>query len=244
MKIQKFFKFCLLLVFAAGNTSLAQNNNDKSNIQGSFSVGALYSSFNNPTFRYPSGGEELYLPQSSFSPGFFAGYQYNISQLGFGARVIYWHTSFKDFFSEEMPGSQTFVNYIDPAFTHISFDLYIEWILTKKFHFGIYGLLGMASSTEKYDISGSSFPEWNGQKSLTEFDYSYGFGIKISPVKWVSVIAEIRWIPGDATHPLKFLYSQGIWNYYQVLPGYSTNKTAIISTGLSFNFGLPRRKGI
>jgi hypothetical protein len=214
------------------NNEIAQSRSQRG-----FYLGALYSGISNPTFRYPSGGEELAVKQSASSLGFLAGYQYDFERFGLGARAIYWHASFEDFNSEDMPGSQHYVNYANPALTHISFDLLVEWIATKKFFVGIYGLMGMASSTESYNISGSDFPEWNDQKSLTEFDYSYGFGIKISPLKLVSVITEIRWIPGDGTQELDFLYSSGGYNYYNPGDEYTKNHTTILSLGLTFHFG-------
>jgi hypothetical protein len=221
----------------------SQNDKEQFRSQRGFYLGAVYSVIKNPTFR-PNGGEEIVVSQTASSPGFLAGYQYDITRFGFGARAIYWHASFQNFAFEEMPGSPfpVYLKYTDPAFSHFSIDLLVEWIATKKFYVGIYGLLGLASSTERYNISGSTFPEWNGQKSLSEFDYSYGLGIKISPLKIVSIIAEIRWIPGDETQDLIYLYSSGGYDYFKAGDRYTTNFTTIFSAGLSFNFGIFRSK--
>lgn len=227
-----------------------QNYIEKSRSQRGFYLGALYSVIKNPTFRSPgpsgSGGEEIAVNQSASSLGFLAGYQYDFGKFGLGARAIYWHASFEDYTIKETfgAGAQPYVNYTEPAFTHISFDLLVEWIPMKKFYLGIYGLLGMASSTESYNISGAIFPEWDGHKSLTEFDYSYGLGIKISPLKWVSVIVEIRWIPGDATYDMNGT-TIGKYTYYTIDPydtGHIENFTKIFSAGLSFHFGTDKSK--
>jgi Outer membrane protein beta-barrel domain len=230
--------FALLFpaVFSSRIPGFAQNTEEFPRAQRGFYIGAFYTGISTPTFRMASGGEELAVPQSSSTPGFMAGYQYDLGKFGFGARILYWHTSFKNFGAPEMPGSPTYVSYADPAFTHISFDLIIEWVCVQTLRVGLYGFLGMGSSTESYTISGSVFPEWNGQKSLSEFDYSYGLGAKFSPIKLISIIAEIRWMPGDRTTDLEYLYTKGGYDYFKVGDSYTTNFTTFASAGLSFHF--------
>ncbi|HEX2695629.1 MAG TPA: hypothetical protein VHP61_07725 [Acidobacteriota bacterium] len=102
---------------------------------------------------------------------------------------------------------------------------------------GIYGLLGLASSTEEYLISGSVFPEWNGNKSLSEFDYSYGLGVRFSPVKMLSAFTEFRFIPGDRTTEYKgYLYSDDTFDYFRNSRSYTKNYSSLLSAGLSVNF--------
>jgi hypothetical protein len=229
---------CLfVLALAASNIpSFAQLVQEFPRAQKGFYIGAFYTGIDTPTFRMASGHEEIAIPQSSSMPGFMAGYQYDLGKLGLGARLLYWHTSFVKFAAPEMPGSIYYVNYADPAFTHISFDLIVEWICVQKLRVGLYGFLGMGSSTESYTLSGAVFPEWNGQKSISEFDYSYGLGAKFSPIKLLSLIAEIRWMPGDRTSDLEFLYSKGGYDYFRVLDTYTTNFTTFASAGLSIHF--------
>jgi hypothetical protein len=231
-----FFSSALCVQFG-----FSQPGSEAGNLHKGFYLGALYSSISGPTFRFPSGSSELYVPQTTSTPGFMVGYEYNLTSFGFGLRVLYWHAAFKDFRSPDMPGAPVpvseYVSYSSPKFTHISVDLLLQWFPVKKGYLGVYGLLGLASSTEAYTISGSVFPEWNGQKSLSEFDYSYGLGIRISPVKLISFYGELRWIPGDTTTEAgDFLYSDGIYDYYSVKDVYTANYTKIFSFGISFNF--------
>ena len=229
---------CLLVLalFASSPSSFAQIVKEFPRAQRGFYIGAFYSGLDTPTFRMPAGDEEMVVPQSASLPGFMVGYQYDLRTFGFGGRILYWHTSLNNFGSPEMTGSPTYVNYADPAFTHITFDLIIEWICVQKLRVGIYGFLGMGWSTESYTISGSVFPEWNGQKSLTEFDYTYGLGVKFSPLKLISLVAEYRWMPGDLSLDMKFLYSKGGYNYYEPQGSHTANFTTIASAGLSFHF--------
>lgn len=226
----------ILFFMSTRISGLAQTGQEGSRAQRGFYIGVFYTGLNTPTFRLPSGGEEIAGLQSASLPGFMAGYQYESGPIGLGARVVYWHTSLQNFVVPQMPGSLTMVSYADPAFTHITLDLLIEWICAQRLGVGIYGLLGLGSSTESYTISGSDFPDWNGQKRLSEFDYSYGFGAKFAPLKWISLIAEIRWMPGDKTSEFEFSYSEGGWDYYHVTDTYTTNYTTLASAGLSLHF--------
>jgi hypothetical protein len=45
-----------------------------------------------------------------------------------------------------------------------------------------YAYLALGTGTESYMISNAVFAEWNGSKSLTEFDYGFG-GIRLTPVR-------------------------------------------------------------
>jgi|GEM_PF-3289006 len=225
-----------ILLFASWSS--AQSPGEKRYFKG-FYVGALYSSLSNPTFRLPSGYEEVSIPQSASAPSFMLGYDFGWSGFGIGGRLLYFHAGLKPFVVSEMPGSPypTFVTYADPGFTHISFDILVHWLPFRDVTLGIYGLLGLASSTEKYLISGSTFPEWNGSKSLSEFDYSYGLGVRFSPVKLLSIFAEIRFIPGDLTTEYSdYLYSDDMYNYYANARSFTKNTSTLLSLGLSANF--------
>ena len=64
-----------------------------------------------------------------------------------------------------MPGSPTYVRYTNPAFTHVTLDLLLEWIALAKPRVGAYGLLGLASSTERWrpavaGLSPASLARW------------------------------------------------------------------------------------
>lgn len=216
----------------------AQSAGEKRYFRG-FYLGALYSSFSHPTFRLPSGFGELPVPQSASAPAFMLGYDIGKGGFGIGARLLYFHAAFKTFAFSEQPGSNypSFATYTDPAFTHMSFDILLHWLPFRDLTLGIYGLLGLASSTEKYLVSGATFPEWNGSQNRSEFDYSYGLGIRFSPVKMLSVFAEFRLIPGDLTTAYTgYLYSDDIYDYYGHSRSYTINNSSLLSFGLSVNF--------
>jgi hypothetical protein len=226
----------LSLLWTAGAS--AQSSGEKRYFRG-FYLGAMYSSISNPTFRLPSGSGELPIPQSASVPTFMLGYDIGGGGFGIGARLLYLHAGFTTFVTSDMPNSPypNFAKYTDPGFSHISFDILLHWLPFPDLTLGIYGLLGMASSTEKYLISGASFPDWNGNKSLSEFDYSYGLGLRFSPIKMLSVFAEFRLIAGDlVTEYTGYLYSDDTYNYYKNARSYTKNTSSMLSIGLSVNF--------
>ncbi len=229
----------LAIVLSLAGAASAQSAEKKA-FRG-FYLGALYSSMSNPHFRGPSGSGELPIPQSASAPGFMLGYDIGAGGFGLGARLVYFHAAYKSFATTEMPGMPvewaTFVQYADPKFTHISGDLMVYWLPFRGVTFGIYGLLGLASSSESYGISGSTFPEWNGLKSIGEFDYSYGLGLRFSPLRMISAFGEIRFIPGNLTTTYHdYLYSDDTWDYFGHSHSYTANTSSLLSFGLSVNF--------
>jgi len=242
MKTKISLVFCLIMSIVDTYPSFAQNDNEKSRAQSGIYLGVLYSGISNPHFT-PRNSEEISVKQSTSSYGLLAGYQYNWYSIGLGARAVYWHPSFQTFSVGEMVGSSfAGTTYSDPILTHISLDLLLEWIAIKKFYLGIYGLIGLASNTESYTISGSAFPELDGHKSITAFDYSWGLGIKVSPLKWVTALNEIRWIPGVGSTDLDPLGYSGGYYWYRIGNTTSKNHMTILSAGLNFNFGIFRGK--
>lgn len=238
-----------LVILAAGALALcaipasAQVSGERAYFRG-FYIGGMFSSLSNPTFRQPGGYGELPVPQSASGPAFMLGYDIGAGGFGLGARALYFHAAYQTFAVSEFPSSPydsgqytTFIQYADPGFTHISLDLLVHWLPFRGLTLGIYGLLGMASSTEKYVISGSSIPEFNGSASRSEFDYSYGLGLRFSPVKMVSFFGEYRLIPGDlTTEYTDYLYSDDVYNYYGNSRSFTENTSGMFSFGLSVNF--------
>jgi hypothetical protein len=216
----------------------AQTSSEKRYFRG-FYFGALYSSISDPTFRLPSGYGELPVLQSASGPSFMAGYDIGGGGFGIGARLFYFRAGFSTFAFSEQPGSPfpNFATYADPKFSHASFDLLVHWLPFRGLTLGVYALLGLAMSTESYLISGSVFPEWNGNQSRTNFDYSYGLGIRFSPAKMMSVFAELRFIPGDLTTEYTgYLYSDDTYDYFRNARTFTANITSLLSAGLSVNF--------
>jgi opacity protein-like surface antigen len=197
-----------------------------------FFLSASFQSMWSPVFKGAAGSGDVQIDQSSGGASFAGGYEYNWEKFGVGARLAYFGGRFDGFTASEMPGSPTSVGYADPKMSFIFFDMIVHWFPVANV-FGLNGFLGLGSGTESYAISGSSFPEWNGTKSISEFDFSYGLGVRFNPITRLSLLAELRWVPGNAvTAP----------DSYWVINGVSTlgvtfeNHTKILTAGIALNF--------
>jgi hypothetical protein len=205
--------------------------------QGGFYVGASYGSLSNPTFRLPSGTGETSVSQSKSVPAFVAGYDIGSRYVGAGVRGTYFSADFESFATPQMPGAQEIVGYADPKCSIFMTDLIVYWAPASSSIASVYGFLGLGGSSKKYTVSLSVFPEWNGAKSLSQFEYSYGLGARIRPVKRVSAFAEFRFIPGDQTIEGKnFLYSDGVYDYYEYGDAYTSHFTRVLAAGLAVHF--------
>jgi hypothetical protein len=203
-----------------------------------FYLGALYASIGNPLYRFPSGSEQLSIPGTSGNIGFLAGYDFAWNALGVGARIVYSGGAFQDFAAPQMPGMTfaPYAKYTDPKLSFIFLDLLLSWYPGGSGLFGVYGYLALGSGTESYTISGSDFPQWNGSKSLTEFRYGFGGGLRFTPLRFISLVGDLRLVAGDlVTEYTDFLYSDGTWNYYGNA-NQKTKYTTLLSFGLSINF--------
>ena len=148
-----------------------------------------------------------------------------------GARLVYFNGGFEGFTASEMAGSIYSVKYADPKLSFIFFDMIIHWYPVANV-FGVNGFLGLGSGTESYTISGSNFPEWNGAKKISEFDFSYGLGVRFNPIVWISLLAELRWIPGVGTPPDSYWIINGVSTYSLKFE----NHTKILTAGIGLNF--------
>ena len=205
--------------------------------QGGPYVGVCYSSVSGPTFRFPSDTGQMSVSQSKGVAGFLAGYDVGSSYAGFGVRGLYFGTAFQSFATPDMPGAQDLVNYADPKYAIFMGDLMVFWAPARSTIFSIYGFLGLGASSKKYTVSNSVFPEWNGAKSLSEFEYSYGLGVRVRPIARVSAFAEFRLIPGDQILEGKnFLYSDGTYDYYEYADSFTSHFTRVLAAGLALHF--------
>ncbi len=205
--------------------------------RGGFYVGVLYSSVSGPTFRFPSGSEQLSVSQSKGVPSFVLGYDIGSGYFGIGLRGSYFSAGFQNFATPDIPGGMDIVGYSSPKYSMFMADILLHWAPARSNIFSIYGFLGLGGSSKTYTVSNSVFPEWNGAKSLTEFEYSYGLGLRIRPVRFVAIFGDVRLIPGDRTIVGRnFLYSDGTYDYYEYGDAYTSHFTTVISGGLSLHF--------
>jgi hypothetical protein len=232
-----FFVATLVGVFAlslAAPSRAGDAAGDATGFQGGFYVGASYGSLSGPTFRFPSGTGQMSVSQSKSVPAFVAGYDIGSAYVGAGIRGCYFSADFESFATPQMPGAQEIVGYADPKYSIFMTDLIVYWAPARSSIASVYGFLGLGGSSKKYTVSQSPFPEWNGAKSLSEFEYSYGLGARIRPVKRASVFAEFRLIPGDQTIEGKnFLYSDGTYDYYEYGVAYTSHFTRVLAAGLA-----------
>jgi opacity protein-like surface antigen len=196
-----------------------------------FFIGGSFQSMWSPLFKEASGSSELQVNQSSGGTSFMGGYEYNWEKFGVGARLSYFSGRFASFTASEMPGSMTSVRYADPRLSFIFFDMIIHWYPVANI-FCLNSFLGLGSGTESYTISGSNFPQWNGAKKISEFDFSYGLGVRFNPVTWISLLAELRWIPGVGTPPDSYWIINGVSTYSLKFE----NHTKILTAGIAVNF--------
>lgn len=76
-----------------------------------------------------------------------------------------------------------FSRYSKPGYQVYFLDLLLHFVPVPEIPFSLYGFLGLGGDTEKYSPSGAIFPQWNGEKSITEFVYSYGLGSRLFAIK-------------------------------------------------------------
>jgi hypothetical protein len=197
-----------------------------------------YAMARTPLFRQPSGSSEAAIPQNNSAILFAGGYEHSLRSIFFGLRFAYWRNTYHNFSYPEMPNSPypVYVQYSNPKKTYIYGDIIAGWIPDKAGMFGLYGLLGLGSNGESYTLSGSDFQEWNGQKSKSEFNYSYGLGAKFTPIHLLSLFGEFRLTPGVASPKLKYLGEDEKYYYYEYLGTTTSNYTTALSIGLMINF--------
>jgi len=195
-----------------------------------FFLGAGYQSIGKPLFQYPGGGGEIVQEQSSGGLCLMGGYEYNGPRLGVAGRLSFFSGRFQSFLTPEMGGGSQYTRYVkydEPKVSFFFFDMIIQWFPVENV-LAVYGFLGLGSGSESYTISGATFADWNGSKDYSEFDFSYGFGVRGSPIKLISLFAEIRWVPGVGTPP----------DSYWVVNGISTGSTTFENHSTIFALGV------
>lgn len=237
--MKRVFRPSPMILFAALVLLLAAPSRAQSSRRGfggGFYFGVLYGSLSGPTFRYPGGGQ-LSIAQSTTVPNFVAGYDIGSGYFGAGLRVSYLTAAFRSFVTPDMPGGLNMVGYADPKYTMVMGDILIHWAPASSNLLSLYGFLGLGAGYRAYTVSDSVFPEWNGARSVTEFEYSYGLGARFSPIRFVRLFGEFRLIPGDRITVYRgLLDSDDIWDYYRHSHSYTAYYTTVFAAGLSFHF--------
>ncbi|MBN2031250.1 hypothetical protein JW824_13530 [bacterium] len=228
---------CTLILIMYSKNGYTQD--ERTILSKGFYITVMTSSINRPIFRQPGGSEEISIHQKKGTWSATAGLEYIVKLesfgLGGGIAFSYWKTDFDNFgFRDDFTGSVT--SYSNVKYRVFFFDFIIHILPISKLPLSFYGFLGMGSKNEKYDLSGAVFSEWDGSKSISEFSYSYGLGIRLFAIRHFSLFIEYRFIPGDVSSDLDYLYTKDGWNYYAVGHGEIKNFAKILSFGLAFSF--------
>jgi len=229
--------FIICFAIAMPLAAAAEENAEMGYRHTGFFISPSYYSFSTPLFRQPAGVSELAINESRGGFSLMAGYEYSLKPVSLAARLAYWGGSFNGFSFPEMPNSPypVYVKYADPKLSFYFLDILVGWIPDKAGMFTVYGLAGFGFNSESYTLSGSTFPDWNGAKSYSEFKYAYGLGVKVTPRRFVSVFAEFRLLPGITTMDLEFLYSDDGYDYYRITDTRTTHTTSVLFAGISIN---------
>jgi hypothetical protein len=168
-----------------------------------FYVNATSSTFKTPIFRPPQNGRQVPVEKSVTGSSFAAGYESVWDQFGFGVGVSFWKTKVPDFtfdpFDNTGSPSPIIVSVRDASFGLIFFDMTAHILPWERGPVDLFLHLGLGSRSNDYHISYADqpFTEWVGPQKIDEFEFSYGLGIRVKPVRFLSVFAEYRLAPGD-----------------------------------------------
>lgn len=246
-----------ILMPAAARPQAAEGGTATVRSRMSYAVSVMQTRFSDPIFREPGpgGGSELPVSGSLTTWGIRGSATlWPISRLGVEAGVlVLGRARFDDFvFTDEFGGggSGSNVSYDEPTVQLWFFDLGLRFRLTPRAPLFVSGVLGMGQERESYAITGAAFPEWNGSKTLSEFQYSYGIGAQVGPFRHVALFGEWRVVPGDLITEIPgggchiYVYSQAA--ALQGTPGVgfqdapackrgTKNRATLLSVGLSIS---------
>ena len=227
----------LLLMLAPLSLRAVEGDSPRQLRHNGFYLAPGFAMVSKPLFRQPSGNSEASIPQKNNSIFFAGGWERSVNSILLGVRLAYWDNTYNDFSYPEMPNSPypVYVQYSNPKKTYMTGDIIVGWIPDKAGLFAVYGLLGLGLNHETYTLVGSTFSEWDGSQSYSEFFYSYGLGVKVTPVRPLSLYAELRLIPGASSLKLKYDHSDETYDYYRYLGSYTSNYTTAFTVGLMIN---------
>jgi len=244
--VGRFIPFVSVAVFfllsSIANNALAQGGSrgGLARMKGTVSVGAAISSFGTPIVRHPSGGPELPIEQSRQTAAFRASwFPFAMERVALEVGLSYWKARFAgfEFRERQQPASEPSTTYSAPEVSLVFFDVALHVAPSKRVPWSVYGVLGMGSEGEKYTVSGATFSEWNGAKSNRVFQFSYGLGTRAFPVRYVSLFAEFRFVPGDLSTPggTCYMFVQGSTSW-DTCGGSFPNKSTLLTLGGAIHF--------
>ena len=130
--------------------------------------------------------------------------------------------------------------YGSPKESLVQADIALHYAPWTSAPLSVYGVLGMGSQNTDYTITNGAFADWNGAKSQSGFNYTYGLGTRLFAHRYLSLFAEYRWIPGDLVTETSGV--QECWVTYSAGSSYSScgggsvpNKSTLLSLGAAIH---------
>jgi hypothetical protein len=196
---------------------------------------------------------ELVFDQNGIMKAFAFGYSVIGKEkffAGWGTSVNFATTGLNDFQAQKFDdlGSPSSVApmlaYDGVKSSFLMFDFNGYMVPIKRIPFALNLGFTMGSSFQKYGVTGDSGEvlNANGDQSKSMFRYGYIVGFQIIPFRYISL--DFEWRPmaaySSSTHytKLKYLYSKGGYNYYEVLASETEEgpSETFLSFGLSVHF--------
>lgn len=177
-------------------------------------AGAFASSLRNPFLREPGtedgGGPELQTRQIADVMGGRFGFGYRGNRFGGEIAFSYWSSAQLNNFIYFNPGMGDSTRYSDVSVGLWQVDLVVLARPIRGVPVWAYGVLGMGQQQKNYTLSDNASPFFNGRRELSEMNYTPGVGLRITPLRFVGVFAEARWLPGDRSTTVP---DEGCWIY-------------------------------
>ena len=196
-------------------TGAAARSPRSGGIRHSLSVTLLRTTYHDPFLREPGpqgvGALELQTGQTVQTVGGRVGWLATIGRFGLEVGVSYLRTGLTDFHYFNPVSLPDTVAYSNVSVGLVQADFLLLAKPSASVPLYVYGILGMGQSRRSYTLTGSVFPEWDGPRKASEFGYTYGLGLRLSPIRQLSLVAEYRWVPGDLTQSIP---GGGCYVYY------------------------------
>lgn len=196
--------FSLFPILAIVFVSKAQQEETDWTYASGFFVQTSYSMLDRPIFRPPDeGGRQIPVRLSKNAFGYAGGYESIGEQFGYGLGISYWSVAIPDFRYDAWEGTgsptPTYVDFAQPVFKLLFFDMFLHVLPWERGPIDLFVHLGLGTRMNDYTITQAEVPfqDWVGTHSVSEFEFSYGIGIRYQPVRFLSVFAEYRLAPGD-----------------------------------------------
>lgn len=230
----------MCLVLLAGRGLSAQEPTGLSVLDRSFGVALSAITIRQPIVRYPSGGAGLPLDQSVQALGVRVSWIPVARRRGAVELAADWVSASFGAFDLRYPeaaASDPPTHYANPRLSLFSFDFLGHWAPAPTVPWSVYVVLGAGTQVEKHTVSGAPYTTWNGERAYGEFQFSYGVGTSLFARRYVSLFADVRFVPGDliTTDGSCYTLTQGDRSWSSCAR-WVKSRTRLISVGVVVRF--------